>query len=182
MLSGTPASADDGSGPLLTTTTNAVPAGIFSGNCSVVAPGGLPEFTTSIAVSHLTDIRVWAGFFSGDPAGGHAPAVRIAAFRFDSAQDTGSPARWRCVTSSGSGTPAETTTNVEIVAGQRYRLRVRFIDSGTAEFSIHGTVVAFHASNMPVVGSLLGFGNRVTALTAAARAISTGRIAVSHNG
>lgn len=174
-------SEDRADGPLLRTPTNGTinnVAGVLSSGFAVVQPSWLPEYTTTLVLGPAVDfVRVWAGLFSADPGGHAAPPIRIAAFRYDTTLDG---TVWRCVTSDGTNR-TETATTVAITAGQRYQLRVRFVDAGTVEFYINGAWATTHASNTPGTALPLGFANRVTALTASVRDIRTGRIAVSHN-
>jgi hypothetical protein len=124
---------------------------------------------TSIRLIDVANTRIWIGFQGGDPSASATPAVRLAAFRFDTgAGDT----HWQAQTSNGTGTQTITDTGITPNAGDRAKFEVRLNGATNVTFYINGALVATNAANLPAATSLLGMGMYITTLTAAGKAIA----------
>jgi hypothetical protein len=169
---GTLASDDDANGPWLKFTSGAVSGNVARGN-AFTATNARPDWNavceTSIRLIDVANTRIWIGFQGGDPSASATPAVRLAAFRFDTgAGDT----HWQAQTSNGTGTQTITDTGITPNAGDRAKFEVRLNGATNVTFYINGALVATNAANLPAATSLLGMGMYITTLTAAGKAIA----------
>lgn len=170
-LTATTSSVDDASGPLLnhaTSTTSGNASGVISAY-TICRRDWIPTYETIIRTgAAITSIRLWIGLFSASPDASSDPAIHIAAFRY--ATDADGTAFWRTVTKDGTTINA-VESSVAIAADTVYRLRIRVNTAGEVLFFINGTLIATHTTQLPGATTLLGYGNRVTTLTNASRAI-----------
>lgn len=126
--------------------------------------------------SDVSSIRLWVGVFSNTVDASATPSVHMAAFRYDTAAD--GTAFWRTVTNNGgAASHAVNATSVVVAIDTVYRFEIRLLAS-SVEFYINGSLVRTESSSLPAATQLLGYGVRVTTLTAAARSIKWGRIAI----
>jgi hypothetical protein len=131
----------------------------------------------------ITSYRLWVGLFSGSVHTSSDPAVHGAGFRYDTGAD--GTAFWRTWSNDGTSTGTVTTTSASVVASTAYRLRIHVQDSTYSgleqvRFWVNDVLVATHTTNLPLTGFTLIPHVRLTTLTAAARGIAWGRIALSH--
>lgn len=129
-----------------------------------------------------TGIRMWAGLTTGD-LGGQFPAaltaVRVCAFRYDTAVDTTST-NWRAVTSNGAG-GVQTTDTLVNAAVNATGFRFMILTSVTTiTFYINDVLVASHSTSVPDNVDL-GHTVSCTTLDALNKRIEWGRSAYMHS-
>lgn len=176
-LTATVTSSDLSSGPYLLHTSGAV-----SGNASGVVSAFTvcrrdwePDFIAKIFPSGTTtNFRYWIGLFASSPDASSTPAIESAAFRYATDADT---TNWKVRSSDGTGSSV-TDTGVAFALSPII-LRIR-LTSTSALYYINNVLVATHTTNLPGASTGLGYAIRVTTLTASARLIRWGRIALLH--
>lgn len=104
-------------------------------------------WTTWEFTGATSDTRIWIGMVSNNPIASATPALSLAAFRYDSATDTGTT--FRACTDSGTGTPEVTDTGVTVAQNTRYLFEVDARDAASIVFRINDTIVATHAATIP---------------------------------
>jgi hypothetical protein len=140
------------------------------------------EYVTRV-YTHTTilDVRHWAGLFSANPSLINNPTgIHCAGFRYDT--DLDGTAFWRTVTSAASASPTVTTTTQAIATDSLYDLRLVCSNAGAdIRFFINGAQVSTHTVTLPTASQLMGFGQSITNLGAAAKRLRWSRTAVLHN-
>ncbi|MDQ3076934.1 MAG: hypothetical protein M3Q63_02700 [bacterium] len=184
-LTATASNADDADGPWLnhaTTATNGNASGVISA-FTVVRRDWEVEYITTIKTdaTNITSVRYWIGLFSALPDTLAAPNIHAVAFRYDTAAD--GTAFWRAVSIAGTGASATVTaTTQSIAANTTYIMRIVCANSLTdCKYYINNTLVATHTTTLPTATQLMGYGNRVTTLSAAIRNLKWGRISIIHD-
>lgn len=145
------------------------------------------------AGNSIASVRWWIGAFASDPSAlSTISSISGACFGYDTAVD--GTAFWRCETGNAS-TAKKTTTTIPVVANTSYTAEIR-MDTANAKIDFymasHGlltavktqmplTLVASHASSVPVAATPLLIGSTVTTLTAAAKRIVMGMVEISQD-
>ena len=130
--------------------------------------------------SSNANIRILIGLFSASPDAVPTPtSVHGAWFRYDTSVD--GSAFWRCVTAAGS-TPTVVTTTEPFTINLAQSFRIEMGEStGEVLFYIDEREVAAITTTMPGSSQLLGWGMRVTALTATAKNARWGATQIRHD-
>lgn len=106
-----------------------------------------PDSTWYVSTgSAITDIRLWAGSFSGDPHASATPAGDYAGFRYDTATD--GTAFWRACTDDGGAAPTCTTTTAAVTTSTAYTMRI-VQGASDVKFYVDGALVATNSANLP---------------------------------
>jgi len=152
--------------------------GFVSTTFNLVRRAYSPSFYARVkTAADISNLRFWIGFISADVTNVFtlAGATEFAGFRFATdAPDTG----WRPVTKDAS--TQNVGANIGTVAiNTTYDLRCRLDhDAGLAYFSVNGGAEVSLSANLPQTTTELGVVMRVTATTAAIRAILFSQMAV----
>jgi hypothetical protein len=183
-LTATVSSVDNTLGPWTKHTTTTTLNDFTGMNGGGVLKDWDPEFVATIQLpTTITSYRLWVGLFSGSIHTSSDPVIDGAGFRY--ATDVDGTAFWRCWSNDGTSGGTATTTTASVIAGTHYRLRIHvqdntFSSNDQIRFWVNDVLVATHTTNMPRTGIVLIPHVRLTTLTAAAREISWGRVALSH--
>lgn len=173
-VTGTASNADDDRGPIVnyaTSSTNGTDAGHKTTAFNWMRPAWTPEVVFVIQPVDLTSVRIWAALCSGS-LGVADPPGHFAGFRFDSSVDTNG--NWRAASNDNSGSGLFTDSGIAVTAA-RTVLGVSL--TGTAaRFTINGTQVAEHTTDLPGSSQGLGFELRCYNLIAAVRNLKIGHI------
>lgn len=103
---------------------------------------------TGAAASDIANIRFFAMATTNTIGGGDVPGFGSAGFRYStSVPDT----NWQAITTTAGGVATTTDTGVAVAVDTRYELEIDMRTSGHVIFSINGTVVADHTTNLPAL-------------------------------
>lgn len=105
---------------------------------------------TGPASSDISAVRIWVGFFSGDPmasdTAGSGAGGNVMAFRYSTnAADT----NWQSYTEDGADNNNVQDTGVVVAAATIYHLRIKVVTSSLIEFYINNVLVTSHITNLP---------------------------------
>ncbi len=182
----TPTSADDGESPWQQYATSAVllnATGIISA-FTVCRMGWLPEFFARVKTdpTAITSLQYVIGLVSASPdANPPGTGIQGAYFRYNTTSD--GTAAWRTCTCDGSFVRLATTAQ-PIAANTSYRLRIVPVGvvgstPTSVRFYINDVLVSEHTLNIPAATQQLGYAARVMTLTAGAKNLKLGRLALS---
>lgn len=151
VATGTAATHADGPDDYVQYTATAATTGTnfgHSAGSAGAAFGKDPMFGMRIKTgADVSSIRMWLGWFSGDPRGADDPAgLHFMGFRFSTdAADAG----WVAATKDGT-TIKTTATGVAVTADTKYRFKIVADSVGSSvKFYIDGNLVATHTTNLP---------------------------------
>ena len=164
-----------------TSTTSGNASGLLSSAYTYVRRDWEAEYVALVKTDAtlITSIRYWVGMFSGSVDASSMPAVHLAAFRYDTGTD--GTAYWRACASNAS-TNTVVTTSVAVVANTVYLMRIVCSNvTNDIRYYINGVLVATISTNLPTSSQLMGYGMRVTTLSAAARNLKWSRCHILHN-
>lgn len=183
-ISGTLANADDtgvGGGPFIghaSAASSGDPNGIFGVVASdPVYPNWGGDTSYRIKSSGLsTSQRIWVGWTNVSIDSSDTPTIRhVAAFRYST---SAADANWQAVTCNAAPGCTVTDTGVVFATSTKYTFRIVFNGSTNVKFYIDGSLVATSTTTLPGPTTALGYIVRAIPLSASARSISWGRVAV----
>jgi hypothetical protein len=158
-------------------------AGVTPDTASQLVPAWAPMFYAQVTTdTDITNIRLWAGLFSGDPAAITSPtALNCVAFRYDTGTD--GTAFWRVLSSANSATPTLVATTSAIAASTQYTLRIESnVSNSSYRFFVNDVVVATVTTTLPTYNQGMSPWVRITALAAVAKSVIFSRWVVTHLG
>jgi len=177
-LTATASNGDDANTAWLTHTTTASSgnaSGVISAAFTILQSSWSPQYYTNVKTgATITSIRYWVGLFSAAPDSSATPAANYVAFRFDTgASDT----HWQFCTGTDAAHQTCTDTGVTPAASTSYNFSIVCSGTTSCTGTVNGTAET-NNTNLPASGTLMGYGNRVTTLSANTRTISWGRIGI----
>lgn len=186
-LTATTTTADSIDGKWMNHATTAIignASGVIAALFTIVRRDWETEYITTIRTDPTnTSVRYWMGLFSAAPdlIVRGIGTIHIAAFSYDTGID--GTAFWRtCTSGGGVNTFTTTTTTQSIQPNTKYIMRIVCSNtSNDIKFYINNTLVSTHSATLPTSTQLLGYGNRITTLTASIRNLKWGRIGIRTN-